>query len=117
MPSRLMSPVTVDVTAVRTTPRAAAMFTSPAVRQAASACSRNSTGVGPVVGAGEHRRVVGREREASVSADLLSGAVVAVDSRRAVGSADPGVAGLELEVGQSPVGRDGVEGGEQRRGV
>ena len=42
-----MSPVTVELTEVRWTPRAAAMLTSPAVRQAAKACSRNSTGVGP----------------------------------------------------------------------
>ena len=43
-----MSPSTVDSTDVRLMPRAAAMLAMPAVRQAASACSRNSTGVGPL---------------------------------------------------------------------
>src|SRR4051794_21855723 len=45
-PSRSMSPVTVEVTALSRTPRAAAMLTMPAVRHAARACSRNSTGIG-----------------------------------------------------------------------
>src|SRR5512133_4066096 len=47
MPLRSMSPVTVERTSVSRTPRAAAMLAKPAVRQAASACSTNSTGVGP----------------------------------------------------------------------
>ena len=48
MPSRSMSPSTVEVTLVSSTPRAAAMLAMPAVRQAAMACSRYSTGVGPL---------------------------------------------------------------------
>src|SRR3954447_3052283 len=48
MPSRSMSPSTVEDTSVRVTPRAAATLAMPAVRQAASACSRYSTGVGPL---------------------------------------------------------------------
>src|SRR3954447_1183874 len=47
MPSRSMSPSTEDSTLVRVMPRAAAMFATPDVRQAAMACSRYSTGVGP----------------------------------------------------------------------
>src|SRR6266508_233322 len=47
MPLRSMSPVTVERTSVSLTLRAAAMLARPAVRQAASACSTNSTGVGP----------------------------------------------------------------------
>jgi hypothetical protein len=47
MPSRSMSPSTVEVTLRRVMPRAAAMFATPAVMQAAIACRRNSTGVGP----------------------------------------------------------------------
>ena len=47
MPSRSMSPSTVDETRRRVTPRAAAMFARPEVRQAAMACRRNSAGVGP----------------------------------------------------------------------
>src|SRR5436190_1066303 len=46
MPSRSMSPSTVEDTDVRFTPRAAAMLAMPAVRHAARACSRYSTGVG-----------------------------------------------------------------------
>ena len=41
-----MSPSTVEVTSVSSTPRAAAMLASPAVRQPASAWSRYSTGSG-----------------------------------------------------------------------
>jgi hypothetical protein len=48
MPSRLMSPSIVDSTELNVTPRAAATFAIPAVRQEPSACSRNSTGVGPL---------------------------------------------------------------------
>src|SRR6266508_119779 len=48
MPLRSMSPDTVECTSVSRTPRAAAMLASPAVRQAASACSTYSTGVGPL---------------------------------------------------------------------
>ena len=48
MPLRSMSPVTVERTSVSVTPRAAAMLARPAVRQAARACSTNSTGVGPL---------------------------------------------------------------------
>src|SRR6266536_1213605 len=48
MPSRSMSPSTVEETSVRVTPRAAAMLAMPAVRQAARACSTYSTGVGPL---------------------------------------------------------------------
>src|SRR4051812_47500414 len=48
MPSRSMSPATVELTEVSVIPRAAAMLTRPAVRHAARACSRNSTGVGPL---------------------------------------------------------------------
>ena len=47
MPRRSMSPSTVDVTSVSGIPRAAAMFARPLVRQAARACRRSSTGVGP----------------------------------------------------------------------
>src|SRR6266498_850675 len=47
MPLRSMSPVTVERTSVSRTRRAAAMLARPAVRHAASACSTNSTGVGP----------------------------------------------------------------------
>jgi hypothetical protein len=43
-----MSPLTVERTSVSRTFRAAAMLARPAVRHAASACSRNSTGVGPL---------------------------------------------------------------------
>src|SRR5438128_10952381 len=48
MPSRSISPSTVEETSVRVTPRAAAMLARPAVRQAARACSTYSTGVGPL---------------------------------------------------------------------
>ena len=48
MPSRLMSPSTVEETLFSFTPRAEAMLATPAVRQAAMACSRYSTGVGPL---------------------------------------------------------------------
>src|SRR5215207_210927 len=48
MPLRSMSPYTVEWTSVSRMPRAAAMLASPAVRQAASACSMYSTGVGPL---------------------------------------------------------------------
>ena len=44
-----MSPSTVEATRCRVMPRAAAMFARPEVRQAAMACSRNSTGVGPLL--------------------------------------------------------------------
>ena len=47
MPSRSMSPSTVEETRRSVIPRAAAMFARPEVRHAAMACSRNSTGVGP----------------------------------------------------------------------
>ncbi len=47
MPSRFMSPSIVDSTEFSVTPRAAATLAIPAVRQVPSACSRNSTGVGP----------------------------------------------------------------------
>ena len=61
---RSMSPSTVDSTDVRgCTPRAAAMLTRPAVRQAARAWRRNSTGVGPWSLPDEHGRVVGVEGE------------------------------------------------------
>ncbi len=48
MPLRSMSPATSERTSVSRTPRAAAMLARPAVRQAASACSTYSTGVGPL---------------------------------------------------------------------
>src|SRR6266545_3268071 len=48
MPLRSISPVTVECTSVSRMPRAAAILARPAVRQAASACSTNSTGVGPL---------------------------------------------------------------------
>ena len=48
MPCRSMSPSSDDVTDCSVTPRAAAMFAIPAVRQAASACNTHSTGVGPL---------------------------------------------------------------------
>ena len=41
-----MSPSTVELTLVSSTPRAAATLAMPAVRQAAMACSTYSTGVG-----------------------------------------------------------------------
>ncbi len=59
MPSRSMSPSTVEETLFSSTPRAEAMLAMPEVRQAAMACSRYSTGVGRVVRADEHGRVVG----------------------------------------------------------
>ena len=46
MPRRSMSPSTVEVTLVSSTPRAAAMLAIPEVRQAASAGSSISAGVG-----------------------------------------------------------------------
>ena len=46
MPSRSMSPSTVEVTERSSTPRAAAMFARPDVRQAAIPWSRYSTGAG-----------------------------------------------------------------------
>ena len=42
-----IDPSTVECTSVSSMPRAAAMLASPLVRQAASECSRYSTGVGP----------------------------------------------------------------------
>ena len=117
MPSRSMSPSTVDSTSVRFTPRAAAMLAMPAVRQAASACSRNSTGVGRVVLADEDGRVVGVERERLLVGHLLHGAVEAVDRRLVVGAADPLVRGAELELGDVVVALHGVDRGEQGRGV
>src|SRR5690242_20544083 len=48
MPSRSISPSTVEETSVKVMPRAAAMLAMPAVRQAARACSTYSTGVGPL---------------------------------------------------------------------
>ncbi len=48
MPSRSMSPSTVEETLFSFTPRAAAMLAMPEVRQAAMPWSRYSIGVGPL---------------------------------------------------------------------
>ena len=113
-----MSPSTVEETRRSVMPRAAAMFARPEVRQAAMACSRNSTGVGPWFDPDEHGRVVGvvgeRLRAGRV---LLPGAVEALDDRAVVGAADPFVGRAELELGDLRRALHRVEGGEQRRDV
>ena len=94
-----MSPSTVDSTSVRLTPRAAAMLAMPAVRQAASACSRYSTGVGPLSVPTSTAGWSASKRERLLVRHLLHGAVEAVDRRLVVGAADPAVGGPELELG------------------
>ena len=59
IPRRSMSPSTRAVTSPSSMPRAAAMLASPLVRQLPRAWSRCSAGVGRVVLADEHGRVVG----------------------------------------------------------
>ena len=117
MPLRSMSPSTVEVTSVSSTPRAAAMLARPAVRQPASAWSRYSTGVGPC----RRRRAPSGGRRRRVN-DVLVGALLAdaeeaVDRALAVGAGHPAVRGPELELGRRRRRLHGVEGGEQGGGV
>src|SRR5918993_1183536 len=111
-----MSPSTVEVTSSRLIPRAAAMLARPAVRQAAMACSRNSTGVGPV-SLPEHGRMVGVIDVLPLVPHLLHRPGEAVDGAAAVRAAHPPVAGAELKRGDLRLPLDRVQGGEQGRDV
>jgi hypothetical protein len=73
------------------------MLARPAVRHAASACSTNSTGVGPFVVADQHGGMVGVELKVRAGA-LLTDAEEAVYGATAVGAGEPFVAGPELEL-------------------
>ena len=86
MPSRSMSPSTVEVTLVSATPRAAAMLTMPAVRQAAMRVQQVLDRGRRVVGADQDLR--GGRRRATVSClvlHLLPGAVEAGDTSTGCG--------------------------------
>ncbi len=112
-----MSPSTVDSTSVSSMPRAAAMFASPEVRHAASACEHVLDRCGPVVCADQHCRVIGVDDGLVLVLELLAGAVEAVHRRPVVGAFHPRVTGPELERGDVWLRLDRVEGGEQCRGV
>ena len=93
------------------------MLAMPAVRQAARACSTNSTGVGPLSRADEDGGVVGVEDELALVRALLADAEEVGDRRAAVRPLQPLVVGPELELRGRRHLLDGVEGGEERRGV
>jgi hypothetical protein len=71
----------------------------------------------PVVVPDEHRRVIGAEHERSLVLSFLAHAEEVADGRAAVRAVHPLVVGTELELRCRRGLLDGVEGGEQRRGV
>ena len=70
-----------------------------------------------VVGADEHRRVVGADHGLALVEVLLAGSIEATDGALVVGAAHPAVGGAELEARDLRLGADGVERGEQRLDV
>ena len=82
MPSRSMSPSTVEVTLVSSTPRAAAMLAMPAVRQAAMRVQQVLDRGRRVVVADQHGGVVGVDHGLVLVLHLLHGAEEAGERRR-----------------------------------